>query len=260
MQHRHWSEVRRLSVPLEEPLIDELEPGAALAIGQLWQGRATSELRVGAQFERLAREFRAQSASLELCARLEQAAVDEARHAELCGTMAGRYGVVTSTEHPGEAPPLVRFGDADERLSLLLHLVLLSCINEGVSTFYLRDAMKHSRAEIARATLRQLLSDDVQHARIGWTHLASPAVTGVDKKVLALALPTLLRLSRETWTTVPARSEPWFVEHGCPGLAVAQRAFADAVRELVLPGMAHVGVDVAPATRWLAAEEAATHD
>lgn len=251
--------MRRLSLPLEDPLIAQLDPDAALAIGQLWQGRATSELRVGAQFQRLTRELRAQSASLELCARLEQAAVDEAHHAELCSTMASRYGVVAATAHPGEAPPLVRFGDADERLSLLLHVVLLSCINEGVSTFYLRDAMKHSRVKVARAALRQLLSDDVQHARIGWTHLASPAVTGADKKLLALALPTLLRLSRETWTTVPARSEPWFVEHGCPGLAVAQRAFSDAVRELVLPGMGHVDVDVAPATRWLAAEQAASH-
>jgi hypothetical protein len=130
--------------------------------------------------------------------------------------------------------------------------VLLSCINEGVSTFYLRDAMKHSRAVLARTALRQLLSDDVQHARIGWLHLASPAVTSEDKRVVALALPTLLKLSREAWTNVPARAEPWFVEHGCPGVAVAEQAFHDAVEELVLPGMTRVGIDIAPATRWVA--------
>jgi hypothetical protein len=241
-----------MALPPDEPLIAELQPSAVVAIGELWHRRAASELRVGAQFRLLASEFRARSSPPELCAHLEQAALDEARHSELCAAVGNRYAIASALEGPSPVPPLVRFGDADERVSLLLHLVLLSCVNEGVSTFYLRDAMKHSRAVLARTALRQLLSDDVQHARIGWMHLASPAVTSADKRLVALALPTLLNLSREAWTNVPVRAEPWFVEHGCPGLDVAEQAFHDAVRELVLPGMTHVGIDVAPATRWLA--------
>jgi len=244
-----------MALPLDEPLIPELQASAAAVVGELWHLCAASELRVGAQFRRLAFEFRAQSSSPELGAHLQQAALDEARHSEICTTVGNRYASRAAPEGPVEAPPLVRFGDADGRSSLLLHLVLLSCINEGVSTFYLRDAMKHSRSTLAREALRQLLSDDVQHARIGWMHLASPAVSRADKRLVSAALPTLLGLSRTAWTNVPARAEIWFVEHGCPGQAVAEQAFRDAVRELVLPGMAHVGVDTAAAARWLASVE-----
>jgi hypothetical protein len=100
------------------------------------------------------------------------------------------------------------------------------------------------------SALRELLADDVQHARIGWAHLASSSVTKESKMHVAAALPTLLGLSQEVWTSVPERAEPWFADHGCLGRATARRSFAHAIREVVLPGMAHVGVDPAGAARW----------
>lgn len=243
-----------MALPPEDPLIAELPPAARLVIGSLWHLRAESELRVGAQFSLLANGYSAHLPNTPLLSHLSQAAKDEARHSQLCETVGNRYACRAEATTQSEVPPLARFGEADEKQSLLLHLVLLSCVNEGTSTFYLREAMKHCRSSVARTALRQLLSDDVEHARIGWMHLASPAVTVAEKRLVSAALPTLLRLSRESWTSVAPRDEPWFVEHGCPGLAVARRASEDALRELVLPGLAHVGIDPVPAARWVDAQ------
>jgi len=240
-----------MPLPLEDPLVAALPATEREAIGEVWHLRATSELLVGAQFSLLARGFVARLANRDLSARLERAAADEDRHSQLCQAVSAEYAARPQPAAPSALVPLARFGDADEAQSLLLQLVLLSCINEGTSTFYLRSAMKHSRSVLARAALRELLADDVRHARLGWMHLASPLVGAADKRLVSAALPTLLGLSHESWTSVAPRHEPWFTEHGCPGAAVAERAFEDALRELVVPGMAHVGVDPAPASRWV---------
>jgi hypothetical protein len=234
--------------------IDGLEPAARRVVAEIWLGRAQSELRVGARFELLRASWR--SAPPELEASLAHAAEDERRHSELCAAVAARYAGDPMNMTEAEPDPLVRFGATDEQLSLLLHLVLLSCINESTSTLYLRAAMKASRHPLARAALRELLADDVEHARIGWAHLASASITLNERAHVARALPTLLDVSRALWTDVPERPEPWFTEHGCAGRDVASAAFDAAVRTIVLPGMAHVGVGTEPAAAWLAKSRA----
>jgi len=249
----HGSEVKAAhhASPFEDETVEQLEPAARAAVGELWRSRAASELRVGARFAQI-RQALSPSARPEVLASLTAAVGDETRHSELCARVAARYApALPPFLPPPPEPPLVRFGDADEPLSLLLHLVLQSCLNESTSTVYLRDAMKLCRPGLARETLRQLLSDDVEHARLGWAHLASASVSGTDRQHVARALPALLRVSAGLWTDVPERSEPWFGEHGCAGRAVARAAFESAAREIVLPGMAHVGVSPEYGTAWL---------
>jgi hypothetical protein len=244
------AENARRPLPLDDASIDGLEPAARRAVAEVWLGRAQSELRVGTRFELLRASFR--NAPPELTASLAHAAEDERRHSELCATVAARYAGEPVRARAAEPDPLVRFGAADEQLSLLLHLVLLSCINESTSTLYLRAAMKSSRYPLARAALRELLADDVEHARIGWAHLASANVTLDERAHVARALPTLLGVSRSLWSDVPERWEPWFADHGCAGRAVASAAFEAAARTIVIPGMAHVGVGTEQAAAWLA--------
>jgi hypothetical protein len=110
--------------------------------------------------------------------------------------------------------------------------------------------MKQSKGKLASAVLRELLADDVQHARIGWAHLASPSVDTGAKRHVSSALPTLLRLSYEVWANVSDHREHWFTDHGCPGRAVARASFELAVPEVILPGMAAVGIDPGPGERW----------
>jgi hypothetical protein len=230
--------------------IDGLPSNARAAIGAIWSGRAASELRVGTQFELLGECFARHQADTGVRALLSHAAADEARHAAICVSVAEQYAGAQELAPPERPGALTRFGDADEFTSLILHLVLLSCVNEVTSTFYLLESMQRSRSTVARAALRQLLSDDVKHARIGWAFLASSSATIDAKRHVAAALPTLLRLSHYAWTDVPERTEPWFADHGCLGQSVARGAFEQAVRDVVLPGMASVGVDPTPGASW----------
>jgi hypothetical protein len=237
------------SLPWDDASIDALDHQARRALGAIWEARVRSELEVSAQFSAIRTNAARLAPDRALDAALASAIADEARHARLCSGVAQRYaGVLAPTDL--EIGPLVRFGSTNERVSLLLHLVLLSCINEVSSTFYLRTAMKQSSGKLASAVLRELLADDIEHARIGWTHLASANVDAEAKRHVSSALPTLLRLSHEVWQNVSDHREPWFSEHGCPPRAVARASFELAVSEVILPGMAAVGVDPGPGERW----------
>ena len=233
----------------EDPAVDELTPEVRSVIAEMWFGRAASELDVGAQFGLLAAGF-STAPSSRIHVALTEAAGDESRHSEICAAVGVRYAGAPRALVRRPLQSLVRFGSTTETTSLLLHLVLLACVNEATSTFYLRECMKRCRARTAHAALRELLADDVRHARIGWKHLGSDGVTEDDRRHVSLGMPTLLHLSHEVWSSVPERSEPWFTEHGCLGRDTATRAFASAVREVILPGLTFVGVNAQPATRW----------
>ncbi len=238
-------------LPAADPVIDALEPAARGLVGEIWNRRAVSELKVGTRFAQIAQELGRGRTAPETHAAILAAVIDENGHSELCSQLAARYTGARLAPPMAQAEPLARFGDADEELSLLLHLVLASCISEVTSTFYLRAAMQRARSSLARAALRQLLSDDVRHARIGWEHLASPFVSASQKGHVARALPTLLRLSLEALEDIPERREPFFDDHGCPGRTAGVLAFTSAVNGVILPGMAHVGIDTSPAARWV---------
>ncbi len=243
---------RNRRLPVRDASIERLSAAERAELAQIWQKRAASELSVGAEFALLARGLFEEPATPEVRALLARAVEDEAKHSEICREVAARYAGSPVELPVAEHRELLVFGDAGPRVSLLLELVLISCLSEGVATFWLREALSSARAPLARAATRALLADDVDHARIGWAHLSSSAVSVSDKVHVAGALPTLLRITHASWCGIAERTEPFFAEHGCPGRSVGRRAFFAAVKEVILPGMAHVGVDTHAGERWLA--------
>jgi len=244
------------TLPWDDASIDRLDLDARRTLGTIWEARVRSELEVSAQFSAIRTGFAGHAPNGALDALLETAVTDEARHARLCSRVAHRYGGVLARTDVAVGP-LVRFGSANEKVSLLLHLVLLSCISEVSSTFYLRSAMKLCSGKLASAVLRELLADDIEHARIGWTYLASGNVDPEAKRHVSSALPTLFRLSHAVWENVSDHREPWFADHGCPGRALSRTSFELALPEVILPGMAAVGVDPGPGERWFSENVAA---
>jgi hypothetical protein len=253
-QHHHAlagpRRTRRL--PQRDSTIERLPPEARAELARVWEKRAASELSVGAQFALLARNLFSEPATPEVRALLARAVSDEAKHSEICREVAARYAGSPIELPVAERREPIVFGDSGPRISLLLELVLLSCCSEVVATFWLREALGSARAPLARAATRELLADDVEHARIGWAHLSSSAVSGADKGHVAGALPTLLRITHASWCGIAERTETFFAEHGCPGRSAAKRAFFAAAEQVILPGMVHVGVDPAAGARWLA--------
>lgn len=104
---------------------------------------------------------------------------------------------------------------------------------------------------LARAACRELLSDEIDHARLGWAHLAAVG-PGVRAEV-GRWLPRLARANLRMWRASP-RPEALtdaVVAHGHPRPEVLDAALVAATRELIVPGCATLGLDTTEVTAWL---------
>jgi len=218
-----------------------LPPEQRERIGALWLERARGELSTAAVFAHVTSGVLAIGASPEVVSLSARAVGDEVRHARLCHGLAELY-LGRSVPLP-RAPAVdeARFGDAPRAINHLLSLVFQSCVNEGIAAAYLQENLRLVRAAAAHKVIHELLQDDLVHARIGWAHLASPELTEEGRRHVAAALPTLIRLGREAWLRPPESSDLDCPEHGCLAFSRHAAIVEAALRELVLPGFAHLG-------------------
>jgi hypothetical protein len=106
---------------------------------------------------------------------------------------------------------------------------------------------------LARAALRELLSDEIDHARIGWALLGSldrGTRADVERWLPAMAIANL-RMWRESHRTYA--SEEGLAAHGAPRVASVENALLVAFRDLIIPGFEHLGLRTASLREWLEA-------
>jgi hypothetical protein len=237
--------------PWDDPSVERLSPGVRKRLGSYWEQRAYSELRVSRAFEAILRLFeQGAPASRVVVALLRKSIDDEVRHAELCRLLAERYGGsrVVPPAVPRSHFELPQFDGAEPPLRAALTIAALSCINETIASVWLRACFARARAPLARAANRFHLAEEIDHARLGWAHLASRHVTPAMRSAIALRLPRLLRANVPQWfreiVALPAVGVP---DHGVLSRRTTRRVVLDAVDDVVLPGFAKVGIDVAPA-------------
>ncbi len=103
-----------------------------------------------------------------------------------------------------------------------------------------------------RAAVREVLEDEIRHARIGWAYLGSRDTTSEERRLVSAWLLPLLRAQWTRWraqiATLPDFELP---AHGCPSPVAIERASLSSIRDLVLPGFARAGVDISEAQDWL---------
>jgi hypothetical protein len=235
---------------LDDASVDRLDAATRHQLSLQWERRATAELRVASIFAVLAREFfevGADPAVQQICAR---AVSDEVRHAEICRLLAERYGA-RSVEWPAPGPvPMPLHETAPERLRPTLRAVAMGCINETIATAWLEASLKDATSALARSAIRELIADDVHHARLGWAHLGSARVTAQVRAEVAAWLPRLLHVAALPWLATDD-SEPGGVPaHGVPSAETTRLTVVGAIRDLVLPGFEALGVAVGPAREW----------
>ncbi|MEJ7599329.1 MAG: hypothetical protein WKG01_15590 [Kofleriaceae bacterium] len=240
-------------LPWGDPSVAALSRAQRVAIAGHWKHRAKSELQVGRAFSAmvpLLRERRASSAVLD---RLESGAEEEVRHSEICARLAETY-LGEAVERPNiTSVPLPRFEVGDEDLEIALLVSGMCCVNETIATAWISACLDAAETPLAQMANRIHLTDEIEHARVGWAHLASDAVSAATRAALGPCLPKLLESNAPGWE----RDDPSLPAEGVPAqghlpVHVSRAVFLDAVEELVLPGFAHVGVDIGPARAWLA--------
>jgi hypothetical protein len=239
-------------LPVRDPSIDALSPEARRKLAGIWHSRAAMERRVADSFVVITRALVRRRAPEELVRLAERSIDDEYRHAELSRVVASRFaGRELSSPTLLELEVPAHHGASDE-LRDTLHVVGQCVLNETTATAFLETCMAHATGKLARHALRELLSDEIDHGRIGWAYLASTSAETrrqVGRWLLPMAYLNL-RLWKEESPLDPEHP-PELSAHGAPPGEVIHAALVDALETLIVPGLRTLEVPTAAVERWL---------
>jgi hypothetical protein len=234
----------------DDPGLGALPAAERVAVAEVWRQRAGNELSTSAVFATLTRSLVATGAPHAILRQAAAAVEDEVRHAQICVHVALAYDPACAPPPPSVVSDPPRFTGSEE-VDAGLFVVMQSCVNEGVAAAYLQRCLDEATSVLARAAVRDILTDEIHHARFGWTWLAA-AGTASMRATVAEALPTLLRLVADAWMgdgDSPRPKTP--LGHGIiDGVAVAQ-VVREAYEALILPGFEAAGIDSRPACAWV---------
>lgn len=239
-------------LPEHDPEIDRLSAAQRQELAAIWLARARSERRVADAFEIIRQALAELHAEPRLVDAAARAVDDELRHAELARVVASRFadrdleppaplGLIVP-QHPGAPACLVP----------TLHVLGHCAMNETFASAFLEASLAAAQAPFARAALRELLSDEVDHARLGWAHLA--ALRPSERAELTPWLDSLVHANLKMWRESPRPypSDPDLQRHGAPQAAVVEAALVGAVGELIIPGLEYFGLPTRSLRSWLA--------
>lgn len=235
-----------------DPAVERLAPDVRRRVGAIWAERARSELGAGSGFAQVVVGLYAIGARPEVLALATQAAHEEVEHARACHRLAELYlGEEVAMPRPKKVgmPP---HRGATDALRASLHVVGLCCFNETIAADFVARCLDASEARAVRESCSTHLRDEIGHARVGWAHLGSGALDARDRAAIAAWMPRLVRANGRAWLsrvrTLPADGVPG---HGYPPVRDLERGVREALRDIVLPGLAQVGIDATAASREL---------
>jgi hypothetical protein len=237
---------------LEDTTIDALSADARRELAGVWQHRGSHELHVASGFAALANDLYASGAPQKVHEAIAKALRDEVRHAELSILLAARY----RGDEPVWPDPIdveiPTFPPSSGALKVALTVISLCCINETLACGALEAALRQCEAPVVRLVLREILEDEVEHARAGWSYLASPFVSNETRRVMG---PWLKRLCAAKIGTLAGPGMPLpgesFPAQGLLSRRTTQQMLLSTLREVVLPGWERAGFDVRPVTLWM---------
>jgi hypothetical protein len=217
--------------------------------------RSELELRGAAAFTAVTQaliELRADTRVVDLSAR---AIAEELRHSEIYFSLGRAYGL-SEGDPPRPAPIEVpRFPTVGADGERLLQVVGMCCINETMACAFLELCFSGAEVELARDAIREVLEDEIRHARIGWAYLGSADVGDAERRLVSRFLVPMLEIQWSSWREQIATLPPDdLAKHGCPSPVAIERAAAASLRNLVTPGFATAGVDVRRAEEWAGRE------
>ncbi|HET6584966.1 MAG TPA: ferritin-like domain-containing protein [Nannocystaceae bacterium] len=223
--------------------------------GLLWACRANAELDAAARFQRLATILRDTGARALVVDMARAAVDDEHRHHVRCAALARRFGA-TPAPACGHAPALAA-GLRTPVEQALYETVAMSCVTETLSTALLMEIRAAAIDDEVAATADEILRDEVDHARLGWAHLAAEAPRR-DLAFLGPRLPAVL--AHTVHEEIFGEHDDGPLAHAVAGLGGLPRArrygvLVQTMRDVVFPGLRSHGVDTSSGERWLAHRE-----
>jgi hypothetical protein len=220
----------------------------------LWRFRAGVELEAAARFRGIARRLAALDADPEVVALARRACDDEIRHHHLCAELAQSFGARDIPCAVGDVPP-VTMGRACPRQQLLAEVVAMSCVTESLSTALLIEMRRAATESHVRQVVHEVLRDEVDHARLGWTHLAAESARGTPVAWLGARLPDMLAATvhEEIFAETSAQTPAARALEGLGGLCRRTRCdlFVGTMEGVVFRGLERFGVRTDAGRHWL---------
>jgi hypothetical protein len=221
--------------------------------GALWAHRATAELDAAARFDRLVTLLRDAGAKRVVVDMAREAVDDEHRHHTRCVALAQRFGARVP-EARGRAPALAA-GHRTAVEQAIYETVAMSCVTESLSTALLMEIRAAAVDDEVAATVDEILRDEVDHARLGWAHLAAESPRR-DLAFVGPRLPAVLAHTVDEEIFATDDGGPLALEvAGYGGLPRPRRrdVLVRTMHDVVFPGLRSHGIDTASAEAWLAA-------
>ncbi|MBA3462459.1 MAG: ferritin-like domain-containing protein [Deltaproteobacteria bacterium] len=207
---------------------------------RVWRHRERIEHEAAALFGGLAEDL-AKSGHLDAANRAVDAAADERRHALRCCEL---VDALSSVPLPSEQCRHVILGPAElsPRDRMLYAAVALGCVTESLSCALLLELREKATHGLVRATVEEIVKDEIEHARIGWSVLAAEARER-DVGWLARYLPAI------TAEAIAEDIAPMAGDDELAGLGVLPRARVDVLvsetwTSVIAPGLERYGVRV----------------
>jgi hypothetical protein len=238
-----------VSLPEYDSVIDATPEALRNEVARTWERRAQEELKVAAAFSVLSREILETCADPTVLGIVSRAVNDEVRHAEVCRALASKYRGA-EVAWPGEVRIEPSSRRDDRRLRTVFHVVSMCCVNEVIASTFLEASLAGARSPSARAAVGELLADEVEHARVGWMFVAkqpAPLRAAIEANLVTLVQP----IWQCWWEPGPMTLLQGAPAHGLPSLEATRACAATALREIVAPGFAAIGLDARSMLDWL---------
>jgi hypothetical protein len=125
------------------------------------------------------------------------------------------------------------------------------CLNETIASAFLEATITEADGPLAHAALRELLADEIDHARIGWATVA--ATDAKTRREIGEWLPEMAVANLKMWREAPRLygSDEELACHGAPREETVAAALLVAFRDLVIPGFERLDVSMDRVRNWL---------
>lgn len=230
-----------------------LDAETSAELASRWSYRAGLEWSAAHRFARLAERMEATGLDGELVAIARLAEVQEREHVRLCAEIAERFG---------RGPELAAEPIVNEvapaawslRDRVIYEIVAFCCITETANAVVVTAGADEVDDTAIRKAVRTILADEVQHSRLGWRCLAEHPLDDAQRGWIGEYLPAMLAGTVRTDLFQPQivpGDEVTMARYGTLPLAGRREAFLTGMREVLLPGLASVGVEIAGGARFL---------
>src|SRR5688500_4568458 len=249
-EHHRLMRRRQVPIPWDQSTAAELSGPERQRLAATWTRRSAAEYLAVSTFAVLAIDLVAAGAPADVLSLCMRAGIDEVRHAELCLRMIEIYGGKRVMPPPGMSY-LPDDPEAPKLHQALANTMLVSCVSETYATTVLSATRDLTTDPTAQAVLTAILSDEVMHARLGWSYMRH-AIEAGGQGVIDAAAAMLPRALRGVANVVEAERPvgevtPAVRTHGLMTPAEERVIFSTCVREVLVPGFVALGIPVGSA-------------